>query len=68
MGLGSSLLDHCLLSSEVGETPLHKAAQTSSVGVVKLLIDEGADVNPKTDTKVREWLMCGRDDFGCQLC
>ena len=39
-------------SSEVGETPLHKAAETSSVAVVKLLLDEGAEINPKTDAKV----------------
>ena len=38
--------------SEVGETPLHKAAQTSSVAVVKLLLDEGAEVNPRTEAKV----------------
>ena len=42
------------VSSEVGETPLHKAAQTSSVAVVKLLLNEGADVNPKTDAKVKK--------------
>ena len=42
-----------LFSSEVGETPLHKAAETSSVAVVKLLLDEGAEINPKTDAKVK---------------
>ena len=41
-----------ILSSEVGETPLHKAAETSSVAVIKLLLDEGAEINPKTDAKV----------------
>ena len=40
-------------SSEIGETPLHKAAETSSVAVVKLLLDEGAEINPKTDAKVQ---------------
>ena len=50
------MLDHELLidSSEVGETPLHKAAETTSVAVVKLLLDEGADINPKTDAKVKQ--------------
>ena len=41
-----------IVSSEVGETPLHKAAETSSVAVIKLLLDEGAEINPKTDAKV----------------
>ncbi len=41
-----------IFSSEIGETPLHKAAETSSVAVVKLLLDEGAEINPKTDAKV----------------
>ena len=46
--------DFCIFcSSEVGETPLHKAAETSSVAVVKLLLDEGAEINPKTDAKVQ---------------
>ena len=42
-----------ICSSEIGETPLHKAAETSSVAVVKLLLDEGAEINPKTDAKVQ---------------
>ena len=42
-----------IVSSEVGETPLHKAAETSSVAVIKLLLDEGAEINPKTDAKVQ---------------
>ena len=50
---GEYLLHAFHFSSEVGETPLHKAAETSSVAVVKLLLDEGAEVNPKTDAKVK---------------
>ena len=46
--------DLFVFSSKVGETPLHKAAETSSVAVVKLLLDEGAEINPKTDAKVIE--------------
>ena len=69
---GSSLLIECtdsmvllkfcykvcfFLSSTIGETPLHKAAETTSVAMVKLLLDEGADINPKTGAKVqKDWL------------
>jgi hypothetical protein len=48
-----------IISSKVGETPLHKAAETSSMAVVKLLLDEGAEINPKTDAKV-ELNICTR--------
>ena len=32
---------------------MHKAAESSSVAVVKLLLDEGAEINPKTEAKVQ---------------
>ena len=37
------------MSLQFGDTPLHHAAYSEDPGVVKILLDNGSDINAKND-------------------
>ena len=46
-----------------GETPLFMAAQNSDVGILKALIEAGANVNPVAKDGWTALMMAARDDY-----